>query len=146
MSKVKNRPSKAPPSALAQLPSVDVLLQHPLVEELLARYDREFALSRLRRQVDRMREELRRGTREATNREVLTEEVAKATVGDIHRLAQPSLRRAINATGIILHTGLGRAPLPVAARERVAEAIVGYSTLEIDLETGQRGDRTRHVE
>jgi L-seryl-tRNA(Ser) seleniumtransferase len=61
-------------------------------------------------------------------------------------LERPSLRRVINATGVILHTNLGRAPLPASAREAVARAADGYSNLELDLDTGERGSRHAHVE
>jgi len=57
-----------------------------------------------------------------------------------------SLRRVLNATGVILHTNLGRAPLPAAAREAVARAAEGYSNLELDLESGERESRHAHVE
>ena len=59
---------------------------------------------------------------------------------------RPRLRRVINATGVILHTNLGRAPLADAAREAVARAAEGYSNLELDLETGARGSRHEHVD
>ncbi len=58
----------------------------------------------------------------------------------------PSLRRVVNATGVVLHTNLGRAPLGRAAREAVALAADGYSNLELELETGARGSRQAHVE
>jgi L-seryl-tRNA(Ser) seleniumtransferase len=61
-------------------------------------------------------------------------------------LARPSLRGVINATGVILHTNLGRAPLAAGAREAVARAAEGYSNLELDLESGERGSRHAHVE
>jgi L-seryl-tRNA(Ser) seleniumtransferase len=61
-------------------------------------------------------------------------------------LEQPSLRRVINATGVIVHTNLGRAPLGAAARDAVAVAAAGYANLEFDLESGQRGSRHGHVE
>jgi L-seryl-tRNA(Ser) seleniumtransferase len=60
--------------------------------------------------------------------------------------ARPRLRRVINATGVIVHTNLGRAPLAQAAREAVARAALGYSNLELDLEGGGRGSRHEHVE
>ncbi len=60
--------------------------------------------------------------------------------------ATPTLTRAVNATGIILHTNLGRAPLCDAAAQAVAEVLAGYSTLEIDRQTGRRGMRHQHVE
>ena len=59
---------------------------------------------------------------------------------------RPSLRRVLNATGVIVHTNLGRAPLAEAAREAVAAAAGGYSNLELDLSTGARGSRHAHVE
>ncbi len=61
-------------------------------------------------------------------------------------LERPSLRRVINATGVILHTNLGRAPLAASAREAVARAADGYSNLELDLASGERGSRHAHVE
>ncbi|MBV9802508.1 MAG: hypothetical protein JO130_04935, partial [Solirubrobacterales bacterium] len=60
-------------------------------------------------------------------------------------LERRSLRRVINATGVILHTNLGRAPLAASAREAVAQAAEGYSNLELDLESGERGSRHAHV-
>ena len=61
-------------------------------------------------------------------------------------LDKPSLRRVLNATGVIVHTNLGRAPLAFAAREAVARAAEGYSNLELDVQTGTRGSRHAHVE
>src|SRR3954452_20234505 len=62
------------------------------------------------------------------------------------RAERPSLRRVLNATGVIVHTNLGRAPLAAAARDAVARAAEGYSNLELDLETGGRASRHAHVE
>jgi L-seryl-tRNA(Ser) seleniumtransferase len=62
------------------------------------------------------------------------------------RRAEPSLRRVLNATGVIVHTNLGRAPLAAAARAAVARAAAGYCNLELDLEAGERGSRQAHVE
>ena len=59
---------------------------------------------------------------------------------------QPSLRRVLNATGVVVHTNLGRAPLAAAARAAVARAAEGYSNLELDQRTGERGSRQAHVE
>jgi len=64
----------------------------------------------------------------------------------LERLEQPSLRRVINATGVIIHTNLGRAPLAEAAQEALAAAARGYSNLELDLASGERGSRHSHVE
>src|SRR4051794_29134108 len=64
----------------------------------------------------------------------------------LERAQRPSLRRVLNATGVLLHTNLGRAPLAAAAREAVARAAQGYSNLELDLDGGGRGSRHDHVE
>jgi L-seryl-tRNA(Ser) seleniumtransferase len=61
-------------------------------------------------------------------------------------LGQPALRRVLNATGVILHTNLGRAPLPEPAQAAVARAAAGYTNLELDLRSGTRGSRQSHVE
>lgn len=62
------------------------------------------------------------------------------------QFALPHLRPVINATGVILHTGLGRAPYAAAARENVARIMAGYSNLELDMASGKRGERTDHIE
>lgn len=74
------------------------------------------------------------------------EELASTAAAHLNRLTTPSLRRVINATGVVLHTNLGRAPLAPAAVARVAEVAAGYSNLEYDLGSGERGNRGAHVE
>ena len=71
--------------------------------------------------------------------------IAAVAAREACRRMEPTLRRAINATGIVLHTGLGRARLADAARDAIAEAAGAHSTLEIDAETGRRGSRVDHV-
>ena len=74
------------------------------------------------------------------------EELASRAADHLARLRTPSLRRVVNATGVVLHTNLGRAPLAPAAVARVSEVAAGYSNLEYDLERGERGRRGAHVE
>jgi L-seryl-tRNA(Ser) seleniumtransferase len=74
------------------------------------------------------------------------EELAASAAERLAHLALPSLRRVVNATGVVLHTNLGRAPLAQAALAQVAEVAAGYSNLEYDLATGARGSRGAHVE
>ena len=76
----------------------------------------------------------------------LAEEIVGRAAAGLAERSQPVLRRVINATGIILHTNLGRAPLPPEALQAVAEVAGGYSNLEMDLETGERGSRLAGVE
>jgi L-seryl-tRNA(Ser) seleniumtransferase len=74
------------------------------------------------------------------------EEISAAASAHLARLTTPSLRRVINATGVVLHTNLGRAPLAPAAVAQVTAVAAGYSNLEYDLESGGRGSRGAHVE
>jgi L-seryl-tRNA(Ser) seleniumtransferase len=89
--------------------------------------------------------EARRRLREGDDGDVVAS-VVDAAEALLRRRFGLTLRRAINASGIILHTNLGRAPLSVAAQAAVAAAAAGFSTLEIDLATGERGTRHVHVE
>src|ERR1051325_10157498 len=79
------------------------------------------------------------------SRSDLTSTIASEIARRIRELLQPSLRRVINASGVILHTNLGRAPLPDRAIDQLRQAAGGYSNLEFDVEQGQRGKRDVHV-
>jgi L-seryl-tRNA(Ser) seleniumtransferase len=112
------------------------LRELPSVDELARGLDDPLAVDAARAVLERAREEIRAG----------------ADPGDLHaRLAAelsavrtPSLRRVINATGVLVHTNLGRAPLPASALARIAD-VVGYTNLEFDLVRGERGSRQDHV-
>ena len=94
-----------------------------------------------REQVAEERERVREiGAQGATLRDL-----AHSTVDRARRLAAPHPRRVVNATGVVLHTNLGRAPLAPGAARAVAEAAAGYSDLELDLDSGRRGDRLAAV-
>ncbi|MEN6606271.1 MAG: L-seryl-tRNA(Sec) selenium transferase [Bryobacteraceae bacterium] len=116
---------------LRELPSVDEVLGS--VPDLLQKYPRELVVSEIRRVIDGVRKNLRAGREEEPAR--IETRVRQALSG----LARPSLRRVINATGVVLHTNLGRAPLAKFV------PIEGYSNLEYDLDTGGRGKRDVHV-
>jgi L-seryl-tRNA(Ser) seleniumtransferase len=73
------------------------------------------------------------------------EDLVAAVRTELARLAEPRLRRVLNATGVIVHTNLGRAPLADEALRRVVEAGRGYSNLEYELDSGARGSRQDHV-
>ncbi len=129
---------------LSQLPKVDVLLSASPTENLLNTYSRARVVDAIRTQLDSLREELLNGDGPA---EGFVEVAFFETLEEgLRAEAQPSLRRVINATGIVLHTNLGRAPLAERAIEAVVEVARGYSNLEYDLATGTRGSRHAHVE
>src|SRR5262245_40015282 len=118
---------------LRDLPSVDSLL----ADELLAGEPHELAVAAARAVLQRARTEIREGRDPAPLVDAVLAELASAR--------RPSLRRVLNATGVIVHTNLGRAPLATAALERVREVGASYSTLEYDLAAGERGSRQDHL-
>jgi L-seryl-tRNA(Ser) seleniumtransferase len=109
----------------------------PSVDELTRSVDDPLAVDAAREVLARAREEIRAGADPGNLTERLYEELAATRT--------PSLRRVINATGVIVHTNLGRAPLPAAAMERIADVALGYSNLEFDLPDGERGSRQDHI-
>ncbi len=113
----------------------------PAVHELAAALDAPHALAvtAARRAIEEERAAIVAGATASDDLALRAREL-------LAELGRPSLRRVLNATGVILHTNLGRAPLPAAAREAVARAAEGYSNLELDLESGERGSRHAHVE
>ena len=121
-----------------ELPALDRLLDDERIAPLAERHGRE-ALARIGREV---LGEYRAAIGRAG--EPPARPPAEA-VADRARSLEPSLRRAINATGVVLHTNLGRAPLPRAAIEAMAAASGGYSNLEFDLAAGERGSRHAHL-
>ena len=107
------------------------------MDELARAANDPLAVDAARTVIDRARDELRAGIDPGDLVAQVRDELAAAR--------QPALRRVLNATGVIVHTNLGRAPLPHAALERVVEAGRGYSNLEYDLAAGARGSRQDHV-
>jgi L-seryl-tRNA(Ser) seleniumtransferase len=122
---------------LRTLPSIDELLSRPSLAPLISSQPRPLVVEALRTAVESARSRLLAG------------ELVGFDEADVHRaietLKQHNLRRVINATGVVLHTNLGRAPLSPAALARIAEVAAGYCNLEIDLEDGERGSRYQPV-
>ncbi len=116
------------------LPSVERLLQEPAISRLLESVPRSVVVAAARESVTVARH----------GRSGVPEDWAADVVERAARLGQRSLRPVLNATGVVLHTNLGRAPLAAAAVEAVAAVAAGYSALEFDLESGVRGQRTDH--
>jgi len=129
-----------PNRKLRALPSVGRLLNHPAVAALVERHGHDLAAHVVRTALDRARRAVLEGA------ELPDQESVVAAALDLARgIALGSLKPVINATGVVLHTNLGRAPLGRAVLEEVAGVAGGYCNLEFDLETGTRGSRNTHV-
>jgi L-seryl-tRNA(Ser) seleniumtransferase len=126
---------------LRDLPSVDFLLHRPEIETRLGEYGRELVLFAARSVLDRVRTEIR-----DTPSVPPIEEIVNRILLFLEEATVTSLRKVINATGVILHTNLGRAPLSRAALDSMIRVGKGYCTLEYDLKEGERSGRAPQVE
>jgi len=127
------------------IPGVDTVLEQPPIQALLADVPRDVLVACIRECVDAVRHARQaEGTGVATPAD--TAALVAQTVADrFAASARPSLRRVINATGVIIHTNLGRAPLPPAIADAIAEIGRSYCNLELDLADGERSKRDLHV-
>mgnify|MGYP001814176113 CR=1 FL=1 len=126
---------------LRKLPSVDRLLQEEAIATLVARWGHELTVEAAREALDTARDAIRSGE-PRPQPEALARQVGERLAAKL----QPTLRPAINATGVIVHTNLGRAPLSAEARTAMDAVALGYSNLEYDLQAGRRGSRYVHAE
>lgn len=122
---------------LRALPSIDELLSRPALAHVVASVPRAVAVAAAREAVSEARVRLHRGAGPSFDE--------AAFVQKVHRMAGQQLRPVLNATGVVLHTNLGRAPLSQAVMERLSQVAQGYCNLELDLQTGERGSRYEPV-
>jgi len=120
-----------------RLPSVDRVLQEPALASLGAR---EWVVDAIRATLAAARERIAAGQLASPLDELVTD-----TLRRLQQAERPNLRPTINATGVIIHTNLGRAPVSDEAAAAMAAIAAGYSNLEIDLATGARGSRHAHL-
>jgi L-seryl-tRNA(Ser) seleniumtransferase len=137
-------PDQTLTESLRALPSVDALLRTPEATALRASVGAEHLSALARAVTDELRNEIRSGG-ELKREALLAEAARRLALVAAHEQAR-GLRRVINATGVVLHTNLGRAPLSDAARRAVSQEAAGYCTLEYNIETGARGRRGARAE
>jgi L-seryl-tRNA(Ser) seleniumtransferase len=129
-----------------KLPSVDEVLRSSRLQSLVASEGAFVVTSAIRTVLASLREEVAAGWMDSGALDLALSEVEDAVVRRVRQSLKPSLRPIINATGVILHTNLGRAPLPAVALDHIREIATVYSNLEFNLETGERGKRDAHVD
>jgi L-seryl-tRNA(Ser) seleniumtransferase len=129
---------------LKNIPKVDKVLEWPRVRALLGDHPRPVLLKAVRDVLASLRAEALRGEAGA---EAFSEDAVAERVGrELAASGALSLRRLVNGTGVVIHTNLGRSPLPESVRQALSDVAFGYSNLEFDLEKGERGSRYSHVE
>jgi L-seryl-tRNA(Ser) seleniumtransferase len=142
--RAKNELSSGQAALLRNLPSVDELLFLPEIAALCREVDREHVVDAARWVLDRVRRKIAtQGSKGEAGAETGT--LGRAVLQEVRGHLQPSLREVINASGVILHTNLGRAPLCAEAAEEIRRVSTRYSNLEYDVEEGTRGKRDVHT-
>ena len=133
---------------LRKIPSVDEILSRPEMVDLLKIHPRPVVVEAVRKGLGRLREEIlqKEELHESDDTLFSFENLSSIFRKEIDLQIQPRLRRVINATGVVIHTNLGRAPLHPSAIEHLIEVSKTYSNLEYDLDRGERGSRYIHVE
>jgi L-seryl-tRNA(Ser) seleniumtransferase len=148
-----NDPTKA--NAYRKIPSLDALLAEAAAGPLIDRFGREAVVASARETLDELRTAIASSSPEtgpgSAPSPVPPPDISAQAISDrlrsrLERKFAPSLAPAVNATGVIMHSGLGRAVLSAAAGDALAAVASGYSTLALDLEAGKRVPRDRHVE
>jgi L-seryl-tRNA(Ser) seleniumtransferase len=128
------------------LPSAHDVLLTPKMQVILAIYSRHAVLDALRNVLQRIKQQIADGQLSHDSLAIILASLDAAVGEELQATNQFSLQRVINATGVILHTNLGRAPLSSSALDHIRETASGYSNLEFDLETGERSRRDVHGE
>ncbi len=126
---------------LRQIPGVDEVISSPEFKTLFASNPRHLVVERVREVLDEVRGKILKNPQAKLNVVPSHAELA----GEVEKRLRPNLKKVVNATGVILHTNLGRAPLSKQAQENLVAVSSGYSNLEIDLRSGKRGSRYMHV-
>jgi len=127
---------------LKQIPKVDRVLAWERMAGLAASQPRPELLTAIRTVLERLRAAVRSGV----SRNLSEEHIVSLISAELEQRSAPNLRNVVNGSGVVIHTNLGRSPLADAAEEAIRKASRGYSNLEFDLSTGERGSRYVHVE
>jgi L-seryl-tRNA(Ser) seleniumtransferase len=134
------------PQLFRKLPSVDDFIHDPALTRLIASYGRETTVDATRDVLSRLREEIASGLLDETALNLAIGGLAQAIENQFRCSLSHSLQPVINATGVILHTNLARAPLSQSAIDYIGQIAATYCNLEFDLSTGERGKRDVHVD
>jgi len=134
------------PDLYRRLPSVDELLRTPGLSDLVSREGQASVVDAARAVLAQLRQEIAAGRLEPHHLDLAVSGLADAVARQLRQNLAYSLRPVINATGVILHTNLGRAPLTATIVDHIRETALAYSNLEFDLSTAARGKRDVHVD
>jgi L-seryl-tRNA(Ser) seleniumtransferase len=138
--------NKSTAELLRKLPSVDALLSDKDLEHYAAETGRKVVVDSIRRAIDEVRSLVVSGDAGDLDETTIKEKILAGVKQHLESVTAPYYRKVVNATGIILHTALGRAVLSAGALRQIQEELAGYSLLQVDTETGKRSRRDEAVE
>ena len=127
------------------IPKVDVLLEKEEMKVGIEKYGREIVVDAIRIETEELRKFIGTCDSEDTAKDAITN-VTASILARAEKMLMPNMKKIINATGTILHTNLGRAPIGMEHMQHIAEIATGYSNLEYNLDAGKRGERYSHFE
>lgn len=130
---------------LRRLPAVDIVLKQSDVQASVERFGHPVVVAALRGLLDEWRGLILSGVWRASELEAAVARLSVTLQDCLEHAARPSLRPVVNATGVVIHTNLGRSLLADCAKQQIADVASTYSTLEVDVESGERGSRYEHV-
>ncbi|UCC99683.1 MAG: L-seryl-tRNA(Sec) selenium transferase [Phycisphaerales bacterium] len=133
-------------ATLRRLPSVDALLRDPELEKRIAGLGRTVVANAIRQAIEALREQISAGAEVGLDETAMRQGIITDVNCRLRAMTEAYYRKVVNATGIILHTGLGRAVLPAQVLEQIENTLEGYSLLQTDTETGKRSKRDGRVE
>ena len=129
---------------IRKIPKVDKVLAEPFCQQMLSAHPRSVVLAAVRKMLEELRTAAKNG--QLFEADLETTSLCAGITRHLSDGETFSLRRVVNGSGVVLHTNLGRSPLAPRLREQLADIAFGYSTLEYDVTTGERGTRYAHVE
>jgi L-seryl-tRNA(Ser) seleniumtransferase len=139
-------PTESKSALFRKIPSVDELVHRPALAGLASQEGQATLTDAARTVVANLRNEIEAGRLDAEGVDLALSEIDTAVERQFRRALRYSLRAVVNATGVILHTNLGRAPLSQATIDHIRDTALSYSNLEFDIETGERGKRDVHID
>lgn len=131
----------------SQIPKVDEMLNRSDINRLIETNGRDWVVDIIRDVLDSVRQDIKNLSQDQLESYLVSEDsVATKVISEVEKQSEYSLRRVINATGVVIHTNLGRSLISESIKEHLVDISCYFSTLEFDLENGKRGSRYQHIE
>ncbi|WP_425446606.1 L-seryl-tRNA(Sec) selenium transferase [Dethiothermospora halolimnae] len=130
----------------SKLPKVDEIISKPDIDNLIKKIPREIVIETIREEIEKLRNKIRKNEIDYDTLSEITDSISEIVIKESNKKMETKFKRVINATGVVIHTNLGRSLVSKDVMEHISEVVTNYSNLEFDLEAGSRGSRYSHLE